>query len=321
MESTGLNPSVLERQRARLQWQQQQQQQHGYNDIESFLSIQSEDQCMGGHGWTSPSTTTTAITVSNKENKGPTPTKKRKAADKSPMEEGDEQAEKAQRGQREPSGESSKEKESKKQLDYIHVRARRGQATDSHSLAERVRRERISERMKYLQGLVPGCNKITGKAGMLDEIINYVQSLQKQVEFLSMKLATVNPRPDFNMEALFNKEMNLAGDSSMIDPSFLQSNLLQQLANCCGYDMAMHPSELALLRTMSTPVPSSSPPLPPPPAEAFLDSSFHVHRPSSALENELHGLYGAEFHQGRTPAYPFHSLQGILLSNDLKKEM
>lgn len=38
--------------------------------------------------------------------------------------------------------------------------------------------------MKYLQDLVPGCNKITGKAGMLDEIINYVQSLQRQVEVL-----------------------------------------------------------------------------------------------------------------------------------------
>lgn len=47
---------------------------------------------------------------------------------------------------------------------------------------KQVRREKISERMKYLQDLVPGCNKITGKAGMLDEIINYVQSLQKQVE-------------------------------------------------------------------------------------------------------------------------------------------
>ncbi|GJN37167.1 hypothetical protein PR202_gb26093 [Eleusine coracana subsp. coracana] len=44
--------------------------------------------------------------------------------------------------------------------DYIHVRARRGQATDSHSLAERVRREKISERMKLLQSLVPGCNKV-----------------------------------------------------------------------------------------------------------------------------------------------------------------
>ncbi|KAL0382864.1 UNVERIFIED_CONTAM: Transcription factor [Sesamum calycinum] len=91
--------------------------------------------------------------------------------------------------------------------DYIHVRARRGQATDAHSLAERVRREKISERMKVLQDLVPGCNKVTGKAVMLDEIINYVQSLQRQVEFLSMKLATVNPRMDFNMEALMSKDM------------------------------------------------------------------------------------------------------------------
>ncbi|KAH9293987.1 hypothetical protein KI387_009509, partial [Taxus chinensis] len=91
--------------------------------------------------------------------------------------------------------------------DYIHVRARRGQATDSHSLAERVRREKISERMKFLQDLVPGCSKVTGKAVMLDEIINYVQSLQRQVEFLSMKLATVNPRLDFNIEGLIAKDM------------------------------------------------------------------------------------------------------------------
>lgn len=69
--------------------------------------------------------------------------------------------------------------------------------------------------MKLLQGLVPGCDKVnftindicvllpvcemfhadssvwfekqvTGKALMLDEIINYVQSLQNQVEVMSM---------------------------------------------------------------------------------------------------------------------------------------
>ncbi|MCO5585720.1 hypothetical protein L7F22_039656 [Adiantum nelumboides] len=76
--------------------------------------------------------------------------------------------------------------------DVVHVRARRGQATDSHSLAERVRREKISQRMKVLQEIVPGCHKVLGKAMMLDEIINYVKSLQRQVEFLSMKLAAAN---------------------------------------------------------------------------------------------------------------------------------
>ncbi|XP_022556907.2 transcription factor LRL1-like isoform X2 [Brassica napus] len=40
------------------------------------------------------------------------------------------------------------------------VRARRGQATDPHSIAERLRRERIAERMKALQELVPNGNKV-----------------------------------------------------------------------------------------------------------------------------------------------------------------
>ncbi|KAL4297503.1 hypothetical protein GQ457_12G020450 [Hibiscus cannabinus] len=65
------------------------------------------------------------------------------------------------------------------------VRARRGQATDPHSIAERLRRVRIAERMKSLQELVPNANK-TDKASMLDEIIDYVKFLQLQVKVLSM---------------------------------------------------------------------------------------------------------------------------------------
>ncbi|XP_056850662.1 transcription factor LRL3-like [Raphanus sativus] len=65
------------------------------------------------------------------------------------------------------------------------VRARRGQATDPHSIAERLRRERIAERMKSLQELVPNTNK-TDKASMLDEIIEYVRFLQLQVKVLSV---------------------------------------------------------------------------------------------------------------------------------------
>lgn len=44
------------------------------------------------------------------------------------------------------------------------------------------RREKISNRMKFLQALVPGCSEVTGKAVMLEEIINYVKSLQRQIE-------------------------------------------------------------------------------------------------------------------------------------------
>eukprot|EP00250_Pteridium_aquilinum_P002247 c12443_g1_i1 orf=373-1752(+) len=65
------------------------------------------------------------------------------------------------------------------------VRARRGQATDPHSIAERLRRERIAERIKILQELVPNTNK-TDRAIMLDEIIEYVKFLLLQVKVLSM---------------------------------------------------------------------------------------------------------------------------------------
>ncbi|XP_045805333.1 transcription factor bHLH48-like [Trifolium pratense] len=92
------------------------------------------------------------------------------------------------------------------ELPYVHVRVRRGQATDSHSLAERARREKINARMKLLQELVPGCNKISGTALVLDKIINHVQSLQHEVEILSMKLAAVNPIIDSNLESILATE-------------------------------------------------------------------------------------------------------------------
>nr|WCO08247.1 hypothetical protein [Suaeda aralocaspica] len=105
--------------------------------------------------------------------------------------------------------------------DYIHVRARRGQATDSHSLAERARREKISERMKILQDLVPGCNKVIGKALVLDEIINYIQSLQRQVEFLSMKLESVNSGMPPSVNGFHSNDANQLGV-----PSFDASDMM-----------------------------------------------------------------------------------------------
>ncbi|KAL0390779.1 UNVERIFIED_CONTAM: Transcription factor BEE 3 [Sesamum calycinum] len=63
-----------------------------------------------------------------------------------------------------------------------------------------VRREKINERLRCLQDIVPGCYKTMGMAVMLDEIINYVQSLQNQVEFLSMKLAAASTIYDFNSD-------------------------------------------------------------------------------------------------------------------------
>ncbi|KAJ0978744.1 hypothetical protein J5N97_014218 [Dioscorea zingiberensis] len=63
--------------------------------------------------------------------------------------------------------------------------AKRSRASEVHNLSERRRRDRINERMRALQELIPNCNKVD-KASMLDEAIEYLKTLQLQVQIMSM---------------------------------------------------------------------------------------------------------------------------------------
>ncbi|XP_050890969.1 transcription factor bHLH130 isoform X2 [Lathyrus oleraceus] len=69
------------------------------------------------------------------------------------------------------------------------IRAKRGCATHPRSIAERVRRTRISERMRKLQELVPNMDKQTNTSDMLDLAVDYIKQLQKQFKSLSDKRA------------------------------------------------------------------------------------------------------------------------------------
>ncbi|OMO78109.1 hypothetical protein COLO4_24830 [Corchorus olitorius] len=62
------------------------------------------------------------------------------------------------------------------------IRAKRGCATHPRSIAERVRRTKISERMRKLQDLVPNMDKQTNTSDMLDLAVDYIKDLQKQVK-------------------------------------------------------------------------------------------------------------------------------------------
>ncbi|XP_010508482.1 PREDICTED: transcription factor PIF4-like [Camelina sativa] len=62
---------------------------------------------------------------------------------------------------------------------------RRSRAAEVHNLSERRRRDRINERMKALQELIPHCSK-TDKASILDEAIDYLKSLQLQLQVMWM---------------------------------------------------------------------------------------------------------------------------------------
>ncbi|XP_057539702.1 transcription factor PIF3-like isoform X2 [Amaranthus tricolor] len=63
--------------------------------------------------------------------------------------------------------------------------SKRSRAAEVHNLSERRRRDRINEKMRALQELIPNCNK-ADKASMLDEAIEYLKTLQLQVQILSM---------------------------------------------------------------------------------------------------------------------------------------
>ncbi|PIN17462.1 hypothetical protein CDL12_09881 [Handroanthus impetiginosus] len=62
---------------------------------------------------------------------------------------------------------------------------RRSRVAEVHNLSERRRRDRINEKMRALQELIPHSNK-SDKASMLDEAIEYMKSLQFQLQLMWM---------------------------------------------------------------------------------------------------------------------------------------
>lgn len=66
----------------------------------------------------------------------------------------------------------------------MSTRASRGAATDPQSLYARKRRERINERLRILQNLVPNGTKVDIST-MLEEAAQYVKFLQIQIKLLS----------------------------------------------------------------------------------------------------------------------------------------
>ncbi|KAK4800614.1 hypothetical protein SAY86_021101 [Trapa natans] len=178
--------------------------------------------------------------------------------------------------------------------------------------------------MKYLQDLVPGCNKIIGKAGMLDEIINYVQSLQQQVEFLSMKLATVNPTMDWSIEDLFEKEAFLLPCTTSIPSTNVSPETDGHLNNAQPNPMHLSVQHLGMelginsVAEHQAPLSSASPIL-----EMLYDSSiFHKIIPSSAWEADLQNSYNVDFFlQGRATPLVSQQHTGSVEIGNMKIEM
>ncbi|KAG0603487.1 hypothetical protein M758_10G097800 [Ceratodon purpureus] len=99
----------------------------------------------------------------------------------------------------------------------MRTRAKRGCATHPRSIAERVRRTKISERMKRLQDLVPDMDKQTNTSDMLDETVEYVKSLQRKVQELNETVAQLQAAAAKHSNSNTNLELrhgNVAMDAS-----------------------------------------------------------------------------------------------------------
>ncbi|KAI5070321.1 hypothetical protein GOP47_0014664 [Adiantum capillus-veneris] len=64
--------------------------------------------------------------------------------------------------------------------------SKRNRVAEVHNLSERNRRNRINEKIKALQDLIPNSSK-TDKASVLDEAIEYMKTLQMQLQMVSMR--------------------------------------------------------------------------------------------------------------------------------------
>ncbi|KAF8014831.1 hypothetical protein BT93_H0581 [Corymbia citriodora subsp. variegata] len=93
----------------------------------------------------------------------------------------------------------------------------------------------MSRKMKALQELIPQCTK-ADKASLLDEAIEYLKSLQLQVQMMSMGCGVVPVvipgvqayMPCMNMGTATNAGMN---PPTMLYPNILASSMMQPSAN------------------------------------------------------------------------------------------
>ncbi|XWS47971.1 hypothetical protein CRYUN_Cryun13aG0031400 [Craigia yunnanensis] len=138
---------------------------------------------------------------------------------------------------------------------------RRSRAAAIHNLSERRRRDRINQKMKTLQKLVPNASK-TDKASMLDEVIEYLIQLQAQVQMMSMRSMPQMMMPlgmqqhlQMSLLARMGMGVGLGMDMGMLDINSMARNASQSLPPL------MHPSSVTAPTPTFLPLPFVAPPM------------------------------------------------------------
>ncbi|XP_072982684.1 transcription factor UNE10-like isoform X2 [Typha latifolia] len=101
--------------------------------------------------------------------------------------------------------EEEEEEEEEEKAGRSSISTKRSRAAAIHNQSERKRRDRINQRIKTLQKLVPNSSK-TDKASMLDEVIEYLKQLQAQVQMMNRMSSMMMPMamPQLQMSMMAN---------------------------------------------------------------------------------------------------------------------
>ncbi|KAI3992167.1 hypothetical protein MKX01_015058 [Papaver californicum] len=126
----------------------------------------------------------TRVPRDNQKNKRNVKSKKSKKQSPSSNDEEERQSSSSCSSEEDSNGSQEEPKESSVLNMNGKARASRGSATDPQSLYARKRRERINERLRVLQNLVPNGTKVDIST-MLEEAVDYVKFLQLQIKLLS----------------------------------------------------------------------------------------------------------------------------------------
>ncbi|KAJ9543622.1 hypothetical protein OSB04_023329 [Centaurea solstitialis] len=175
--------------------------------------------------------------------------------------------------------------DAKKQSHGATSSTKRSRAAEVHNLSERRRRDRINEKMKALQELIPRCNK-SDKASMLDEAIEYLKSLQMQVQMMSMGCSMVPmmfPGVQQYMPPMAAMGMGMGMDMGMnrtmvpypaILPGSSLPNQAAAVAAAAQLGQRFPVPGLSMSQPMAIPVPAASQPVN---MSAPMMSSFPLH--------------------------------------------
>ncbi|XVF08965.1 hypothetical protein REPUB_Repub07fG0050000 [Reevesia pubescens] len=165
------------------------------------------------------------------------------------------------------------DRETRGETGRSHHSTRRSRAAAIHNLSERRRRDRINQKMKTLQKLVPNASK-TDKASMLDEVIEYLKQLQAQVQMMSMRSMPQMMMPlgmqqhiQMSLLARMGMGVGLGMGMGMLDINSMARNASQSLPPL------MHPSPVTASTPTFLPPPFMSLPMIPTRAAAKADSN------------------------------------------------